>query len=159
LVQERRQNKAEIDALLDELAAHSHAILFIVAGGILGESVDFTGISLHGVILVGLGLPPPSLHLDEIRAHFDAAEGVGWGQNVAYAQPALVKNIQAAGRLIRSPTDRGVICLVDERYARDEVSMFLPGAWVPQVAPANSVPGQIKAFWAAGAGDKPGNLN
>ncbi len=146
-VQTPGMTRTQTDDVLQEFACRDEGILFIVSGGILSESVDFTTSALCGVVLVGLGLPPPSLGRDLVAAHFDQAEGEGWGQMVAYAQPALVKNVQAAGRLIRSPTDFGVICLVDPRFTSREVQRFFPGHWTPQRASARDVPALAESFW------------
>ncbi len=146
-VQTPGMTRTQTDDVLREFACRDEGILFIVSGGILGESVDFTASALCGVVLVGLGLPPPSLSRDLVAAHFDETEGDGWGQMVAYAQPALVKNVQAAGRLIRSPTDFGVICLVDPRFTSRDVQRFFPGHWTPQRASARDVPALAASFW------------
>ncbi len=147
LAQSPAQSQAQSEALLDQMRRMQQGLVCIVMGGVLGESVDFTGISLQGVVLVGLGLPPPSLERDLMAAHFEQAEGQGWGQMVAYTQPALVKNLQAAGRLIRSPDDFGVICLVDPRFGAMHVQRFFPEHWQPRDIAATQVGQHVKLFW------------
>ncbi len=139
--------KDSVEQMLDEFAQNERGLLFIVSGGVIGESVDFADCKLAGVVLVGLGLPPPSLKRDLIARYYDAAQGAGWGQMVAYTQPALVKNVQAAGRLLRSPTDSGIICLVDSRFSSAEVQRFFPSHWMPQVAKAEDVPTLARNFF------------
>jgi len=141
------QDQEQSKALLEEFSATEEAVLLIVMGGIYGESVDFTHAKLRGVVMVGLGLPPPSLERNAMQSHFDATEGDGWGRMVAYTQPALVKNIQAAGRLIRSASDVGVICMVDQRFNSAEVRQFFPSHWVPQVTRSADVRRLVTQFW------------
>jgi len=146
-VQRKGQSNEAAAALLEAFGDADTAVLFIVMGGIYGESVDFSAANLSGVIMVGLGLPPPSLERDLMQAYFDAQQGEGWGRMAAYTQPALVKNIQAAGRLIRSPDDFGVICLVDPRFTSREVQQFFPGHWQPQVTASADVRQKVTQFW------------
>ena len=146
-VQQRGSSPAQTEQLLNEFATVEQGLLFIVMGGVFGESVDFSAFSLKGVIMVGLGLPPPSQERNLIEAYFDQDQGDGWGRLVAYTQPALVKNIQAAGRLIRSERDVGVICLVDPRFTSAEVQRFFPAHWRPRVTRAQEVPAAVTQFW------------
>ncbi|MCR9258096.1 MAG: ATP-dependent DNA helicase [Pseudomonadaceae bacterium] len=158
LAQSPGQNQTRSDELLDQLRALDAGIICIVMGGVLAESVDFSGISLQGVVLVGLGLPPPSLERDLMAQFFEQAEGPGWGQMVAYTQPALVKNLQAAGRLIRSPSDFGVICLVDPRFSAPHVQRFFPVHWHPRIIAAADVQQHVKQFWQTTADHKESDL-
>ena len=141
------QLSSDAESLLDEFRAADAAILCIVMGGILGESVDFADIRLAGVVLVGLGLPPPSLDRELMRDHFGDEMGPQAGEIAAYLQPALVKVVQAAGRLVRSADDRGVICLVDPRFANREVQRFFPTHWRPQTTTAKQLKSTVSAFW------------
>lgn len=146
-VQTRGLGPGESDQLLSAFRQASHGVLFIVTGGLFSESVDFAEYSLKGLVIVGLGLPPPSPELDLIEAYYERAHGAGWGRLVAYTQPALVKNIQAAGRLIRAEDDFGVICLVDPRFTVPEVQHFFPAHWRPQVTRSGEVGAKVKQFW------------
>ncbi len=146
-IQQRGLDAAGTDDLLGRFATASHGLLFIVSGGLLGESVDFSDMSLSGVVLVGLGLPPPSLERDLLAEYFDESEGAGWGQMVAYTQPALVKNVQAAGRLVRGPEDAGIICLVDARFANPSVQGFFPDYWQPEIITHDQAATRAKDFW------------
>ena len=42
---------------------------------------------------------------------------------------AMAKVIQAAGRVIRSETDRGLIVLLDDRFAERRFSSLMPRDW------------------------------
>lgn len=134
-------------ALLNRFCGADQGVLLIVSGGIYGESVDFAGANLRGVVVVGLGLPPPSLHRSLMENYFDEHQGEGWGQMVAYTQPALVKNIQAAGRLIRSQADFGVICLIDPRFRSVSVQRFFPSHWRAQNTLSCEVEDTVTQFW------------
>ncbi len=147
LAQERQQSRDDHEQMLNRFVDAGPAVMLIVSGGVFGESVDFSRAPLQGVVLVGLGLPPPTLERALIQSHFDEVEGRGWGKLVAYTQPALVKNIQAAGRLIRSPNDRGVICLVDPRFGQADVQHFFPAFWQPRRLHADDVRPAVESFW------------
>ena len=43
--------------------------------------------------------------------------------------PGMPRVVQAAGRVIRTTTDQGVLHLMDERYGRVEVRSLLPRWW------------------------------
>lgn len=119
---------------------------FVVLGGVFGESVDFSGgARLAGVVCVGVGLPPPSLVRRELQARYDD-DGVD-GRSVAYHLPAMVKVLQMAGRLLRGPDDRGVLCLVDPRFRDRAFRRFFPDHWHPRVVSSAGVATELEQFW------------
>jgi DNA excision repair protein ERCC-2 len=133
-------------AFLDEFVDQTTPRLgLVVLGGVFGESVDFTGASLAGVICVGLGLPPPSLARDAMATLFDGRDADG--RTIAYLQPAMVKVVQMAGRLLRGPDDRGVLCLVDPRFADPACSAFFPSHWQPVRVRTAEVAARLANFW------------
>jgi DNA excision repair protein ERCC-2 len=123
---------------------------FVVLGGVFGESVDFAAQRLAGIVCVGIGLPPPSASRAALAGHYDK-QGLD-GRMVAYGLPAMVKVLQMAGRLLRGPDDRGVLCLVDERFAQAGYRAFYPEHWRPQRVRARAVAGRLATFWQATAG-------
>ncbi len=132
---------------LDAFSAAQQAIGLVVLGGLFAESVDFADTKISGVICVGVGIAPPSLRQQQARQHFD---GLGLaGEQVAATQPAMVKIVQMAGRLLRSPKDSGVLCLVDDRYLKSEYGQYFPQLWQPQRVRANEMPSVLAEFWAA----------
>ncbi|MEM9623439.1 MAG: ATP-dependent DNA helicase [Pseudomonadota bacterium] len=147
LAQQRQQTSEQHENLLHTFANNPSGVMLVVSGGVFGESVDFSDTSLRGVVLVGLGLPPPSLERQLIQQYFEREAGAGWGKMVAFMQPALVKDVQAAGRMLRSPQDRGVICLVDARFARAEVQQFFPRHWHVEKIQAAQISTQLDSFW------------
>jgi Rad3-related DNA helicase len=98
-----------------------------VLGGIFGESIDLPGEALVGVVVVGTGMPGICDEREVIRDHFDAKEGRGFAY--AYTFPGMIKVLQAAGRLIRTEKDRGVVLLLDDRFLEDELQKAFPNEW------------------------------
>jgi Rad3-related DNA helicase len=117
----------------------------IVLGGVFAESVDLPGERLSGMIVVGIGLPPPTLERQCL------AECYGdLGRIAAYEHPAMARVVQAAGRLIRSEADRGVLCLIDDRYLADSYGRYLPMHWQPTTVRATEMANALYAFWNTG---------
>ena len=89
--------------------------------------MDLPGSRLIGAFIATLGLPPVSPVQDQIRARLDALFGAEHGY--ADLVPAMQKVVQAAGRVLRSPEDRGWLWLLDDRYRREDVVALLPPWW------------------------------
>ena len=107
--------------------ADTSLIGLCVLGGIFGESIDLPGETLVGVVVVGTGMPRASAEREVIRAYFDAKASKGFAY--AYTYPGLNKVLQAAGRLIRTEDDRGVILLLDDRFLDNELQEAFPKEW------------------------------
>ena len=135
-------------ALLEQFQQRPSAVLGIVMGGVFAESVDLGTNTLAGVVVVSLGLPPTNLMRSLSVEYFNGAHGIGWGEQIAYLQPAMTRVVQAAGRVIRDPRDKGVICLVDPRFADPAIANFFPEHWRPEKMSANRVESCLKAFWS-----------
>lgn len=116
-----------VDRFREQRAAGRSLIGLCALGGVFGESIDLPGEALVGVAVVGTGMPRTSAEREVIRSHFDAKEGKGFAY--AYTYPGLVKVLQAAGRLIRSERDHGVILLLDDRFLESELREALPKEW------------------------------
>jgi len=125
-------------------------LLFAVLGGMFAEGVDYPGELLETVIVVSPGLPQVSFERELLRRHFD--EHTGNGFEYAYLQPGMTRVIQAAGRLIRTETDRGVIALICGRFLEEAYAQRLPRDWY-QNSPLELIsetPAQdIKDFFAS----------
>ena len=100
---------------------------FCVLGGVFSEGIDLPDEKLIGAILVGIGLPGLSSELNILKEYFDRTREEGY--NYAYLYPAMIKTAQAAGRVIRSENDRGVVVLIDERYRDPNIIKLLPSHW------------------------------
>ncbi|HHT93153.1 MAG TPA: ATP-dependent DNA helicase [Clostridiaceae bacterium] len=96
-----------------------------VLGGIYSEGIDLAGDRLGGVIVVGVGLPQVCLERDIIKMVYDRNQ---WGSGFmnAYVFPGINKVLQAAGRVIRTETDKGFIVLLDERFNENPYKSLLP---------------------------------
>jgi Rad3-related DNA helicase len=108
-------------------AAGTSLVGLCVLGGIFGESIDLPGKALVGVVVVGTGMPRTSSEREVIRSYFDAKEGKGF--SYAYTYPGLSKVLQAAGRLIRTENDSGVVLLLDDRFLERELREAFPREW------------------------------
>ncbi len=119
----------EREAIFQSLASAPPAgvLLFAVLGGMYAEGVDYPGELLTGVYIVSPALPQVSFERELLRRYFDATEQAGF--EYAYLQPGMTRVIQAAGRLIRSETDRGVIALLCQRFLQQPYASHLPRDW------------------------------
>jgi Rad3-related DNA helicase len=119
---------------------------FCVLGGIFSEGIDLRGESLIGSIIVGIGLPGLSSQLNILAEYYDKTRESG--RDYAYLYPAMNKILQAAGRVIRTEGDEGIILLLDERFDQQRYYQLYPPDWFPvsRVSPAN-LPGELEAFW------------
>jgi DNA excision repair protein ERCC-2 len=102
-------------------------LLFAVSGGMYAEGVDYPGEVLSGVFVVSPALPQVSFERELLRRYFDEQEEAGF--DYAYLQPGMTRVVQAAGRLIRSETDRGVIALLCRRFLEEPYASRLPRDW------------------------------
>ncbi len=97
---------------------------FAVMGGIFGEGIDLAGERLSAAAVVGVGLPMICPERDLIRDYYRKKNGRGF--DFAYKFPGINRVLQAAGRVIRSETDRGVVLLIDERFSKPAYNALLP---------------------------------
>lgn len=129
LVEKREFSKAERTLLYQKLkeSPHGKYVLLAVAGASFAEGVDFSGGSLLCVIIVGIPLEKPQLEIRALIQYYQGKFKAGW--KYGYIFPAMVKVIQAAGRLIRSEKDFGVVVLLDERFVWKNYYKCLPKDW------------------------------
>ncbi|MBZ9566444.1 ATP-dependent DNA helicase [Modicisalibacter tunisiensis] len=125
--QQRRMDEAARQAFLDRFVADGRGIGFAVLGGAFAEGVDLPGERLIGAFVVTLGLPQVNPVTEQLRERLAALFGRGY--DYAYLYPGVQKVVQAAGRVIRTPADRGVVHLIDDRFCRREVERLLPAWW------------------------------
>ena len=116
---------------------------FCVLGGIFSEGIDLQGDALIGSIIIGTGLPMLGVEKEIIREFF--AEN---GFDYAYRFPGMNRVLQAAGRVIRTETDTGVVVLLDERYVDNSYKNLFPREWTRYaVVTGEALPGAIGEFW------------
>ncbi len=129
LVQRPDLTAFERQQLLEALASPppGGTLLFAVSGGMYAEGVDYPGDLLSAVFVVSPALPQVSFERELLRRYFDDHEEAGF--DYAYLQPGMTRVVQAAGRLIRSETDRGVIALLCARFLEEPYASRLPRDW------------------------------
>jgi DNA excision repair protein ERCC-2 len=125
--QSRRMLEAEQHDFLARFTPASQGIAFAVLGGAFSEGIDLPGARLIGAFVATLGLPQINPVNEEIRQRMQALFGAGY--DYTYLYPGLQKVVQAAGRVIRTPSDEGVVHLMDDRFGRSEVRRLLPTWW------------------------------
>jgi DNA excision repair protein ERCC-2 len=149
LVQTSRMSERQKEGFLAVFDADNEETVvgFAVMGGIFGEGIDLVGERLVGAVVVGVGLPQICLERELIRSHFEAREIPGFAY--AYAYPGMNRVLQAAGRVIRSPEDRGVVLLVDQRFGHANYRRLFPPFWHPvrSARSADAVSSALGAFW------------
>lgn len=125
----------QVPELLDlffSLGARGGGVLTGVCGGKLAEGIDYKGEALKGVAVVGLPLSAYDEIQKEINSYYTMKYGKIKGMLIAYTLPAINRGLQAAGRVIRAESERGVLLFCDRRFGYDDlggVNQFLPG-WV-----------------------------
>ena len=120
---------------------------FCVLGGSFSEGIDLPGSRLIGTVIVGVGLPGISNERNIMKEYFDnTREG---GYDYAYTYPGMNRVLQAAGRVIRTENDKGVVVLIDDRYATEQYKMMFPVHWshAKYAHSAQDLAGIVKDFW------------
>ena len=115
------------------------------------EGVDYPGELLSAVYIVSPALPQVSFERELLRRYFDETEQAGF--EYAYLQPGMTRVIQAAGRLIRSETDRGVIALLCQRFLQEPYASHLPRDWYnesPMELISRSPAEEVREFFRGG---------
>lgn len=114
--------------ILDLQQKEANVLLgFCVQGGIFSEGIDLKNDSLIGAIIVGTGLPQVGAEREILKQHFDSMGQDGF--DYAYKFPGMNKVLQAAGRVIRTKDDAGIIALLDERFLQNGYKKMFPAEW------------------------------
>lgn len=147
---EEEQKAAFLQAFLPHPA--EPLLGFAVLGGIFGEGVDLVGDRLIGVAVVGPGLPQVGPRQDQLRDYFEQSRGCGF--DYAYRYPGMNKVLQAAGRVIRTPEDRGVVLLIDDRFVTPDYLRLMPPHWshLGVVHSETELDLALRQFWQHGDG-------
>ncbi|MDN3638629.1 ATP-dependent DNA helicase [Simiduia curdlanivorans] len=125
--QQRGMNETERQAFVENFQPQANGIGLAVLGGAFGEGIDLTGDRLVGAFIATLGLPQFNPVNEDVKQRLDACFGSGY--DYVYLYPGLQKVVQAAGRIIRSTKDRGVLYLLDDRFSQRKVKALLPDWW------------------------------
>ncbi len=127
--QTRGMEELARDAFLARFTPTSRGIGFAVLGGSFAEGIDLPGDRLIGAFIATLGLPQVNPVNEQIRERMGANFGAAQSYDYTYLYPGLQKVVQAAGRVIRTTSDQGVVYLIDDRFTRPEIQSLLPGWW------------------------------
>ena len=119
---------------------------FCVMGGIFSEGIDLKEDSLIGTIIVGTGIPQVGSERELLKKYFDSRGDQGF--DYAYRYPGMNKVLQAAGRVIRTTEDIGIIALLDERFLDYQYKKMYPREWSQYtVVSANDIGKKVEKFW------------
>lgn len=120
---------------------------FCVMGGIFSEGIDLAGNRLIGSIIVGVGLPQVGAEQNQLRNYYEDKGFDGFG--FAYQLPGFNKVLQAAGRVIRTASDKGVVLLIDSRYNTARYKQLFPPHWqhCKFIHGESQLKAQLDAFW------------
>ncbi len=129
IVQSRGMGRNEKERFLAEFKEDSGKLRIgmCVLGGSFSEGVDLPGNKLIGTVVVGVGLPGISNENNIIKEYYDIKSECGY--DYAYTFPGMNNVLQAAGRVIRRDTDKGIVILIDDRYADPKYKMLFPPQW------------------------------
>lgn len=134
LEQTTGMSEDEREAFLERFAVDNREkgktlVGFAVMGGIFGEGIDLVGDRLSGAAVVGVGLPGISLERELIRDYYALLQDTGF--EYAYLYPGMNRVLQAAGRVIRTAEERGVVVLIGHRFSTPKYAELFPAHWSP----------------------------
>ena len=148
IIQSSNMNETEREEFMQEFAKERDRSLaaFCVLGGIFSEGIDLKEDLLIGVLIVGTGLPQICTQREILKEYYQQENGQGF--DYAYQYPGMNKVLQAAGRVIRTVSDRGIIGLLDERFLRNDYRKLFPREWSQyEVHTLETLPGALENFW------------
>ena len=154
---DRGTNEAEQSPKMDDSARAAFLDQFLpdgegitvglaVMGGVFAEGIDLPAERLCGAVIVGVGLPQLCLERDVLRDAYEETYQSGF--RYAYQYPGMSKVLQAAGRIIRTETDRGALLLIDTRYSLADYRALLPTHWsLQRIRNTAELNEQLSTFW------------
>ena len=146
LMQQTGMDEAARTAFLDQLqpGATTTTLAFIAMGGVFAEGVDLPGDRVIGAAIIGAGVPQISFE----RSLLCELSDEEMGYDFAYTYPGMRRVLQAAGRVIRTEDDRGVVLLVDDRFWSEKYTELMPDHWqVRDAKTVKAVANACAAFW------------
>ncbi len=126
VAEEREYTKRDKEKMVDSLRRFNDRLLLGVQGGSLSEGVDYANNILSSVIIVGIPFPPPSLKMEALQEYYTEKFEEKRGYEYTRVYPAMNRVLQAAGRCIRSKTDKGLIVLMDKRFNYKRYKKAIP---------------------------------
>lgn len=148
LYQTPSMSEQEREEFLEQFQEEGEKTLagFCVMGGIFSEGIDLAGKKLIGAAIVGTGLPQVGSEREILKEYYDRKGNMGFAY--AYRYPGMNKVLQAAGRVIRTKTDRGIVLLLDERFLQRSYQELFPVEWQGyDVCTVSQVGEKIGRFW------------
>ena len=150
MMQHQNMNEEDKEEFLGRFEANENKdkslLGFGVMGGVFSEGIDLKNDCLIGTIIVGTGLPSINTEGELLRRYYDEKENCGY--EYAYMYPGMNKVLQAAGRVIRTVDDRGIIILLDDRFLKRQYLNIFPEEWRDyRVTDCNKVEQEILDFW------------
>jgi len=148
IIQQQNMREQHREEFLQEftLPRERSMVAFCVMGGVFGEGVDLREDQLIGAIIVGTGIPQIGGESEILKGFFDARDGNGF--DYVYRFPGMNKVQQAAGRVIRTLSDVGVIALLDERFLQRDNRCLFPREWEDyRTTDLEHVEGLLVDFW------------
>lgn len=148
LAQPRKASAEALNGILAALDQERGLVVLAVQGGSLSEGIDLPGEALIGCVVVGPPIPPFDLERRMAKDYFDKAYGAG--EAFTYTYPAMAKAIQAAGRVIRGPKERGLLVFLDDRFLDPAFAQCFPQDWFehsPREAVSEAILADIARFW------------
>lgn len=148
IIQKKEMDEEERENFLSMFEEKDSCVIgFCVMGGIFSEGIDLKNDALIGTVIVGPGLPSINTESQILRDYYDEKEKCGY--EYAYIYPGMNKVLQAAGRVIRTDTDRGVIALLDDRFLNSQYRSLFPYEWSDcKVLNLKSVEQETLDFWS-----------
>lgn len=135
-----------VENITDKSSDSRSLLGFCVLGGIFSEGIDLKQDRLIGAVIVGTGLPQVCNEREIIRQYFDRQSENGF--DYAYQYPGMNKVLQAAGRVIRTVDDIGIVALLDERFLQRSYQRMFPREWKDyQVTTCNHAAFHVGEFW------------
>lgn len=148
ICQKQGMNENEREEFLNNFTSNQgeDIVGFCVMGGIFSEGIDLKKDNLIGAFIIGTGLPQISNEKEILKNYYDAKGENGF--DYSYRYPGMNKVLQAAGRVIRTSEDTGVILLLDERFNSRQYKELFPREWKqPAICTIHNVSSQIDEFW------------
>ncbi|MCQ2458633.1 MAG: ATP-dependent DNA helicase [Clostridia bacterium] len=147
IMQQSGMTQEERDAFLARFTPDAPPVLGLcVLGGLFSEGIDLPGNALDGAAVVGVGLPQVNLFTETLRSWYE--EHLDAGFLYAYQIPGMQKTAQAAGRVIRTENDRGVVLLLDSRFGTGSYLRLCPPHWHIRTGNTELL---LRSFWSHGS--------
>lgn len=148
VIQGKNMKETDREAFLENFDKEydTSFVAFCVMGGIFSEGIDLTNDRLIGAIIVGTGLPQIGSEREILKNYFDKRTGNGF--DYAFRYPGMNKVLQAAGRVIRTREDRGIILLLDERFLHSDYQGLFPREWSGRkICSVDTIEAELECFW------------